>query len=120
MEKGAVTFLEKPCPEHALEEALARAFGRAGLPAAEGAAPAAGVAPSGPAHIEYLRRQETLTAREVQIMEAVVAGKVSKVIARELDISSKTVDLHRANVLAKMQASSIVHLTRMAMAQQAL
>lgn len=119
MEKGAVTFLEKPFAERALEEALARAFDRADAPA-EAAAPAAGVVPSGPAHIEYRRRLKTLRPREKQIMEAVVAGKTSKVIARELNISSKTVDVHRANVLAKMQAGSIVHLTRMAMAQQAL
>ena len=117
MEKGAVTFLEKPFPEAALEEALARAFQPRGA-AASTAAAVADAAPQGPAHTEYLRRVDSLSPREAQVMQGVVAGKISKVIARELDISTKTVELHRSRVMAKMEAQSVVHLTRMAMAQE--
>ena len=116
MEKGAVTFLEKPFPESALEEALDRAFKPRGSVASPSAAPDA--APQGPAHAEYARRLASLSPREAQVMQGVVAGKISKVIARELEISTKTVELHRSRVMAKMEAQSVVHLTRMAMAQE--
>ena len=53
-------------------------------------------------------------------MQGVVEGKISKVIARELEISTKTVELHRSRVMAKMQADSVVHLTRMALGRRVL
>jgi FixJ family two-component response regulator len=53
-------------------------------------------------------------------MRGVVDGKMSKEIARDLNISAKTVELHRGRVLGKMQADSAVHLTRMTMAQRVL
>lgn len=106
MEKGAVTFLEKPFEDSALESALARAFD-------SHAAMLAASAPGRQAsHPELQARLQTLTAREREIMQAVTNGKTSKMIARELDISIKTVDLHRARILAKMQAESALHLTR--------
>ena len=58
--------------------------------------------------------------RETQVMQGVVDGKISKVIARDLNISSKTVELHRGRVLAKMQAESAIHLTRMVVEQRVL
>lgn len=109
MEKGAVTFLEKPFEESALESALARAF----MPRAD-AAPQAAPCP------EFQRRLAGLTVRETQVMQGVVDGKISKVIARDLNISSKTVELHRGRVLAKMQAESAIHLTRMVVEQRVL
>lgn len=120
MEKGAVTFLEKPFQDSALESALARAFDSAAQAAALQPAP---LAPMGATAVsagecaEYQRRQALLSPREVQVMQGVVEGKISKVIARELDISTKTVELHRSRVMAKMQAGSVVHLTRMALHQ---
>ena len=116
MEKGAVTFLEKPFQDSALESALARAFDaaaqapRAAVPPPV-AAPGADAAPCA----EYQRRRASLSPRELQVMLGVVEGKISKVIARELDISTKTVELHRSRVMAKMRAESVVHLTRMAL-----
>ena len=53
-------------------------------------------------------------------MQEVVKGKISKVIARELDISTKTVEMHRSRVMLKMKAKSVVHLTYMALAQRVL
>lgn len=120
MEKGAVTFLEKPFQDSALESALARAFESAQQapepePEAVAAVP---VAPTDEgACAEYQRRHASLSPRELQVMQGVVEGKISKIIARELDISTKTVELHRSRVMAKMQAESVVHLTRMALHQ---
>jgi two-component system response regulator FixJ len=108
MEKGAITFLEKPFEDSALEQALAKAF----------EAPAAPHRP--PACAEFQRRLATLTDRESEVMRGVVDGKMSKEIARDLNISAKTVELHRGRVLGKMQADSAVHLTRMTMAQRVL
>ena len=120
MEKGAVTFLEKPFQDSALESALTRAFESAAeAPAQEAVlAPPLGSAeaPTGTC-AEYQRRYALLSPRELQVMQGVVEGKISKVIARELDISTKTVELHRSRVMAKMQAESVVHLTRMALHQ---
>ncbi|QTD45514.1 response regulator transcription factor [Ottowia testudinis] len=126
MEKGAVTFLEKPFQDSALESALARAFEPRPVPA-----PA--LAPGSAAAVistlmttdqapcaEYHRRVGSLSPRELQVMQGVVEGKISKTIARELDISTKTVELHRSRVMAKMHADSVVHLTRMALAQRVL
>lgn len=119
MEKGAVTFLEKPFQDSALESALARAFDASRQPArVAGEAPDAAPAPA-PCP-EYQRRHASLSPRELQVMQGVVEGKISKVIARELDISTKTVELHRSRVMAKMQADSVVHLTRMVLGQRAV
>lgn len=122
MEKGAITFLEKPFQDSALESALTRAFEIAAQAAQPSAAPAAPVAavPVGGEGLpcaEYVRRRDSLSPRELQVMQGVVEGKISKVIARELDISTKTVELHRSRVMAKMRADSVVHLTRMALHQ---
>lgn len=57
-------------------------------------------------------RLATLTTRERQVLDGVVAGKSNKQIARELDISIKTIEVHRANVMNKMQADSLPELIR--------
>ena len=59
-------------------------------------------------------RVDTLTPREYQVMSYVLRSTMNKVIAIELGISVKTVELHRANVMAKMQASSSTELVRLA------
>lgn len=122
MEKGAITFLEKPFQDSALESALARAF-EAGAQAAQALGAVTGLGAAAevegkPLCAEYRRRYALLSPRERQVMQGVVEGKISKIIARELDISTKTVDLHRSRVMAKMQADSVVHLTRMALGQK--
>jgi FixJ family two-component response regulator len=101
MRKGAVTFLEKPFQEAALEEALGQAFARV-QPAAT------------PGQALYARRLATLTGREREVMTLVVAGRVNKIIAYELGISPKTVELHRSRIMTKMEAASLTDLVRMA------
>ena len=61
-------------------------------------------------------RLQTLSERERQVLSAVVAGLPNKSIAYDLDISPRTVEVHRANVMAKMKAKSLPHLVRMALA----
>lgn len=101
MQKGAVTFLEKPFQEAALEAALEQAFASA-RPAVS------------PGQEAYARRVAGLTEREREVMALVVAGKVNKVIAYELGISPKTVELHRSRIMTKMEAVSLTKLVRMA------
>ena len=119
MEKGAITFLEKPFEDSALESALARAF-EAGAQSQHTAAAEPDSAADDVPCPEYQRRHDSLSPRELQVMQGVVEGKISKVIARELEISTKTVELHRSRVMAKMQADSVVHLTRMALGRRVL
>ena len=117
MEKGAVTFLEKPFQENALEAALSRAFNRTSL------SPAASVSVSAPEPApcpEFERRLASLTPREAEVMQNVLEGQTSKLIARKLNISIKTIEQHRSHIMSKMQATSVVHLTRMVLARRAL
>lgn len=60
-------------------------------------------------------RLSDLTPREHQIMQMVVSGKPNKVIAKELGLSQKTVEFHRAHVMAKTEAGSVAELVRLAM-----
>jgi len=107
MQRGAITFLEKPFEDAALESALALAFRRAaGEEERERAQVAPGIA-------AFRHRAGTLSPREREVLEGVMAGKINKSIARDLGLSVKTIDLHRANLMEKMQATSLVHLVRM-------
>lgn len=58
-------------------------------------------------------RIETLTPRELEVMDLVVEGKPNKAIAHSLGISQRTVEIHRARVMEKMQAESVPHLVQM-------
>lgn len=62
---------------------------------------------------EILARLGRLTAREREVMEHVVNGAANKVIAHDLGISERTVEIHRARVMEKMDASSLAQLIRM-------
>ena len=105
MRKGAVTFIEKPFADEALESALALAFEPAEAePDAPGAAPA---------EAEFSTRMARLTAREREVIDWVVKGKLNKVIADLLGISIKTVELHRKNAMTKLQARSVLELSRL-------
>ena len=102
MKAGAVDFIEKPFDQeallHAVHAALERGYreGRAG----EDPAIAAKLA--------------TLSERERQVLEGLVAGHPNKTIAYDLGISPRTVEVYRANLMAKMGARSLSELIRMA------
>jgi FixJ family two-component response regulator len=59
-------------------------------------------------------RLAQLTPREQEVMALVTQGKANKVIAADLDLSQRTVEIHRAHVMEKMGANSLAHLVRMA------
>lgn len=63
-------------------------------------------------------RFDTLTPREREVMECVVQGLANKVIAMDLDLSQRTVEIHRARVMEKMRARSLAELVRMSMVMQ--
>ena len=121
MRKGALTFLEKPFQEAALEDALGQAFGPASGPGfGQGFAPSSPASPAAggeagarPPDPELVARTETLTPREREVMDLVVEGHPNKVVAYRLGISPKTVELHRSRVMTKMQARSLTQLVRM-------
>jgi two-component system response regulator FixJ len=103
MKAGALDFIEKPYNNEAMLSAVTIGLARGGESAAredEGA--------------EVLDRLETLSRRERQVLGGLVAGSANKTIARDLDISPRTIEIYRANVMRKMQAHSLSALVRMA------
>lgn len=105
MKAGAIDFIEKPFDDTVMIEAVRRAAARIeiGDTASETAE-------------EIRGRIETLSQRERQVLAAVVAGQPNKAIAFDFDISPRTVEVHRANVMAKMKARSLPDLVRMSLA----
>jgi len=64
-------------------------------------------------HADLRKRAESLTPREREVMALVVDGRANKVIAIDLGLSERTVEIHRANVMEKMGARSVAHLVKM-------
>jgi len=62
------------------------------------------------------KRVESLTEREIEVLVSITEGKSNKVIAVDLNVSQRTVEAHRAHIMEKMQAKSLPHLVRMAIA----
>src|SRR5215472_4021682 len=104
MKLGAMDFLEKPFEDERLIAMIEAAL-RLAEPAAKGDAVAQDIA----------ARVASLSPRERQVMEGLVAGLSNKLIAREYDISPRTIEVYRANVMTKMQAGSLSELVRLAM-----
>lgn len=104
MKAGAVDFIEKPFDDEVLLSAVRSALSR---------------------HVENSEREarmamvrdrmKALSDREREVLERLVAGKPNKVIAHELGLSARTVEVYRANVMTKMQADSLSELVRMAL-----
>ncbi|PWC37891.1 response regulator transcription factor [Azospirillum sp. TSO35-2] len=122
MKAGAVDFVEKPFDEDVLLAAVRSALDQAADRVAEsrqdaGDHPAAVPDPPAPAvPPEILARVSALTPRELDVLRWLVAGRSNKVIAHELSISPRTVEIHRSRVMDKMQADSLPSLVRMAIA----
>jgi two-component system response regulator FixJ len=104
MKAGAVDFFEKPFSDDAMLAAVRRALGRQREDRAREAERDA-----------VKERLASLSARERQVLEGLVAGKANKNIAFDLGISARTVEIYRANVMTKMQAASLSELVRMAL-----
>jgi FixJ family two-component response regulator len=102
MKAGAVDFLTKPFDQAELVAAVRAAIEMDRVARAERAERAGAVA-----------RIAALTPREREVMAQVVAGHLNKQIAAELGISEKTVKVHRARVMAKMEAGSVAELVTM-------
>lgn len=99
---GVKDFIEKPFDDDALLASVRAAIAHQTL-AAEHAGRDA----------ELRDRLASLSARERQVLEGLVAGQANKVIAYDLEISPRTVEVYRANVMTKMQARSLSELVRM-------
>jgi len=103
MKAGANDFIEKPFTDEGLLEAVRSALTRSlkGHP---------------PVEVEQIRgRLAMLTPREREVLNALVAGKPNKTIAYDLGVSSRTVEVHRANVMTKMGAANFAELVRMSL-----
>src|SRR5262245_37245106 len=103
MQSGALTFLEKPCQDQELWQAIQKALDKE-------------------TSMQTLRRQKgeiesrlaTLTEDEVAVLRKLLEGLPNKRIAVDLDIGLRTVELRRSNIMKKMSASSLPELVRMA------
>ena len=104
MKLGAVDFLEKPFEDDRLIVMIDTALRQA----------EAGARSEAAAH-DIAARVASLSPRERQVMDGLIAGLSNKMIAREYDISPRTIEVYRANVMTKMQAGSLSELVRLAM-----
>ena len=103
MKAGAIDFIEKPFDDDVLIAAIKTALARR-----------AGDRERHARAAEVRDRMKLLSERERQVMEGLIAGKPNKIIAYELGISARTIEIYRANVMTKMQADSLSALVRMA------
>jgi two-component system response regulator FixJ len=104
MKFGAVDFLEKPFDDDALLAAVNAALSDRGANAERQSERA-----------QIIDRLATLSNRERQVLEGLVAGQPNKTIAFDHGISPRTVEIYRANVMSKMRAASLSDLVRMAL-----
>ena len=106
IKKGAIDFLEKPFDETELREIVGRMFEQANARLSQAQAQRE--------HDAMLAR---LTAREQQVLERIVAGRLNKQIADDLGISIKTVEAHRANIMEKLQVTTVADLMKVALSK---
>lgn len=103
MKLGAVDFLEKPFEDDRLVGMIL-----ASLRQDEDSAKIEAVT------IDLVARIASLSPRERQVLDGLIAGRPNKLIARDFDISPRTIEVYRANVMTKMQAGSVSELVRLA------
>jgi two-component system response regulator FixJ len=103
MKIGASDFIEKPFYDDVILASIADAIAKS-----------RGHTAKNPVDAELRARLESLTAREREVLDLLVAGHPNKVVAYRLDISPRTVEIHRARVMEKMRAKSLPELVKMA------
>lgn len=106
MKKGAVDFLEKPFNEADLRNIVANMLTQAIERVREAQA-----------QRDQMAVLNRLTAREQQVLERIVAGRLNKQIAGDLNISIKTVEAHRANIMEKLEVTTVADLMKIALAK---
>lgn len=104
MREGAFDFLEKPVKQPDLLDRVSAALKKD-----------ANNRESIRRHADIRARFQTLSAREKEVLQLVVEGRANKVIALDLGLSERTVEVHRGNIMDKMSAQSLAHLVRMHM-----
>jgi FixJ family two-component response regulator len=106
MKKGAIDFIEKPFKESELKVLVEKMLARA--------------------RVDYAKADtqkntqnllSKLTGREKQVLERIVAGRLNKQIADDLNISIKTVEAHRANIMEKLNVNTVADLLRLALSE---
>ncbi|MBS0578213.1 MAG: response regulator transcription factor [Proteobacteria bacterium] len=102
MQHGAFDFLQKPFRDQDLVDRIQRALERDRISRSELAQ-----------RTHILERLGTLTPREREVLDLIVRGKANKVMAADLGLSQRTVEIHRAHVMQKMGATSLAQLVRM-------
>jgi len=104
MQAGAFDFLQKPFRDQDLLDRIQRALQHDSQMRAE------------QQQTQQLReRYATLTPREVEVMKLMTEGRPNKLMAVDLDLSQRTIEIHRAHVMEKMQARSLAQLVRMSL-----
>ena len=108
MKKGAADFIEKPFDQAKLKAQVERMLAQAREAASR-------------RERERINQalMSRLTAREQQVLERIMAGRLNKQIADDLGISIKTVEAHRANIMDKLKANTVADLMRVALAVNA-
>jgi two-component system response regulator FixJ len=104
MRAGVVDFIEKPFDDEVLIASIQRVLDQASKTTSADAE-----------RREFVARLESLSPRERDVVDGLVKGHANKVIAFDLGISPRTVEVYRANAMTKMQAGSLSELVRMVM-----
>ncbi|KPK38954.1 MAG: hypothetical protein AMJ69_06970 [Gammaproteobacteria bacterium SG8_47] len=104
MKAGATDFIEKPFSDEDLLTRLQSSIERQQRQLAEHAN-----------DIELLQRLSLLTPREREVMDLLAEGKLNKVVAAELDISPRTVEVHRARIMEKLRVKSLADIVRVSL-----
>lgn len=102
MQDGAFDFVQKPFHDQDLMDRVAQALSQSQEQSEENAQ-----------RNQITQRYESLTPREKEVMACVVKGQANKVIAMDRNVSQRTVEIHRARVMEKMEARSLADLVRM-------